>query len=400
MFSRKCFLYVGLVFAWAALSGAGLAQTKAETAKNEFIKRVGKYAVELRMPVDGLFAEEEVDVEFRVMDMSDEDPVQGGAPVVKATVTAQTTMPSMPSMPKQKPSTHTEAVPGDYGVIVYFPHGGEYQIDLTITPPGEKAFTVSFRVPVQDAGDPKKRKPKPKPFTLTLTANPRAPKVGEPVELTLTIKNRATGKVVKDFDIAHEQLMHLIVVSKDLSQFAHEHPELQSDGRFTIRYTFPTGGEYRLFADVAPKGAGSQVLMQPLKVSGTAPDVSEWKPVTTLEAVGGVQANLKNSASNLPARRSITLTFDLKASGAGGAVTDLQPWLGAMGHLILIHRDGTTFVHSHPDETDATNGKNGKLDFLARLPKPGIYRGWLQFQRGGQVWTAPFTVAAREEGLK
>ena len=70
---------------------------------------------------------------------------------------------------------------------------------------------------------------------------------------------------------------------------------------------------------------------------------------------------------------------------------DLQPYLGAMAHLMLLHQDGITFVHSHPDESDPANGQRGTLTFLARFPKPGIYRGWLQFQRADQVQTAAFT---------
>lgn len=395
MFSRKIWLVFVLPAVFLAASSVAFAQKK-----GEFVKKSGKYAVELRVPDEGVFAEEEIDIEFRISDTSDVDPVQGAAPVVKAAISALATMPSMPSMPKQKPPTHTEGVPGDYGVIVYFPHGGEYQLDLTITPPNEKAFTVSFLVPVQDAADGKKRKPKPKPYLLELAANPKNPKAGEPAELTFVVKNRATKKAVTDFDIVHEQLMHLIIVSKDLSQFAHEHPEFQPDGRFTIRYTFPTGGEYRLFTDLAPRGAGSQVLMQPLKVSGTAPPAAAWKPSATIESINGVQATLQNNASLLPARRSVTLSFGLMETGTGQPITDIEPWLGAMGHLILIHEDGATFVHSHPNEMDETNGKNGKIDFLARLPQPGRYRGWLQFQRGGQILTFPFTVAAKEGALR
>src|SRR5205085_6913516 len=78
----------------------------------------------------------------------------------------------------------------------------------------------------------------------------------------------------------------------------------------------------------------------------------------------------------------------------GAPITNIEPWLGAMAHLILIHEDGTTFVHSHPDEADPTNGKTGQITFLARFPKPGVYRGWLQFQRGGKVETAAFTITA------
>ena len=67
-----------------------------------------------------------------------------------------------------------------------------------------------------------------------------------------------------------------------------------------------------------------------------------------------------------------------------------------MGHLILIHQDGITFVHSHPDERVPDAGHDGKVPFLVRFPKPGIYRGWSQFQRDGKVLTGDFIVEATE----
>jgi hypothetical protein len=54
---------------------------------------------------------------------------------------------------------------------------------------------------------------------------------------------------------------------------------------------------------------------------------------------------------------------------------------------MLVHEDAATFVHSHP-------GEDGGLNFLARFPKPGLYHGWLQFKRGGRVWTAEFIFRA------
>jgi hypothetical protein len=78
-------------------------------------------------------------------------------------------------------------------------------------------------------------------------------------------------------------------------------------------------------------------------------------------------------------------TAILKVTDAakGGAVTDLQPYLGAMGHMVLVHQDGTTYVHSHPDEALEGVGKDGTIPFLARFAKPGWYRCWAQVQRGG-----------------
>jgi hypothetical protein len=374
----------------------GLQQAGAQNKAVNPVQKSGKYAVELRVPPEGLYAGEEIDIEFRVTDATNEDPVLGAAPIANAKVTAEVSMPSMPAMPRQKPKTHAEGVPGDYGVVAFFPHGGEYLIDLTITPPNEKAFNVGFKVNVKDEGL-QGRKPKAQPYSLEVVSKPVTPRAGEEAELTIRVRRRDNKQVVKDFDIVHEQKMHFIVVSKDLVRFSHEHPESAADGKFTLKYTFPTAGEYRLFADTAPRGAGSQVLMQPIKVSGPEQAVAiDLKPISKpVETVGGAKIALANDARSFPVGKSTEVKFTVVDEKTGAPVTDIQPWLGAVAHLILIHQDATTFVHSHPDESDPNNGK-GQITFLARFPKAGMYRGWLQFQRGGQVHTAAFVVLARE----
>lgn len=394
MSARKISVFSALA-AFLMLGVAAGAQTPAPYPT----QKVGNYAVELRVPEEGLFAEEETDVEFRVTDTSKDDPVQGAPPVVKAKVAARVTMPAMPAMPTQEPKTHSEGVPGDYGVVLYFPHGGEYQIDLTITPPGDKAFTAAFKVSVKDASEGKNRKPKPKPYTLEVRSNPTPPRAGEPAELSLVIRSRETKQPVTEFETVHEQKLHFIIVTKDLSLFAHEHPTLGADGTFTLRYTFPAGGDYRLFADVAPRGAGSQVLMEPFKVAGAPPAATgTLQPVTLMKPVGGVKIAMLTDSGKLPVGRMMPLTFAVRDARSNEPITDLQPWLGAMAHLILIHEDATTFVHSHPDESDPNNGHDGTLTFLARFPKPGLYKGWIQFQRKGEVQTVPFVVAAKARG--
>ena len=362
-------------------------------------QKAGKYGVDLRLPEQGLVAQEEADVEFHVSDLSQDDPVQGAPPVVKAKISARVTMPTMASMPAQSPKTHTEGVPGDYGVVVYFPHGGDYQLDLTITPLNDKAFTVSYKVPVGDARASTGRKPAPKPYTLEVRSDPPTPEAGKPAQLTIVVQSRETKQSVTEFDTVHERQIHFMVVSADMQHFAHEHPAIGSSGKFTLDYAFPTGGEYHLFADVAPKGAGSQILMQPIRVNGPAQTVAgnaRFTPTLT-DTVNGVQIHLATEPTKFPVGRSLNITFTVKDAATGASITDLEPYLGAMAHLMLIHEDGVTFVHSHPDETDPTNGHQGSLTFLARFPKPGFYRGWLQYQRAGVVETATFTWQVRSE---
>ena len=318
---------------------------------------------------------------------------------MKATIVARVTMPAMASMPAQAPKTHSEGVPGDYGVVLYFPHGGDYRVEFTITPPNGKPFTVSYTVPVGDVQARKGKKPLPPPYTLEVQSVPATPTAGKPAQLTITVQSRDTKQAVTEFDTVHERQIHFMVVSADMQHFAHEHPSAGSEGKFTLNYTFPTGGEYHLFADVAPKGAGSQILMQPIRIDGPSQAIpAEARFVPSLaDTVTGMEITLATDPTKFPVGRSLNVTFTVKDAATGAAITDLEPYLGAMAHLLLIHEDGTTFVHSHPDESDPTNGHQGSLTFLARFPKPGFYRGWLQFQHGGVVQTATFTWEVRAE---
>ena len=356
----------------------------------------GKYSVELRIPPEGIFAEEETDLHVRISDSSQIDPVQGAAPVIKAVLQPVLTMPAMASMAKQIPKSHTEGIPGEYGVVLYCVHGGDFQLDLTVTPPGEKAFKVAFTLPVKDAQIAKNRKLKPKPFVLNVKTEPASVVSGATTGLKMQILSRETKAPVILFDTVHERKFHFIVVSKDLTYFDHTHPETGENGVFTINYTFPKGGEYRLFADVAPHDAGSQYLMQALQVKGGSASASTPLKLSSGATVEGVKMSLTPVKTGLAAGKTYSLVFKINDAKDGSPVKDLEPYLGAMAHLILIHQDAATFVHSHPDESDPANGHNGAITVLARFPKAGLFKGWLQVQRAGKVITLPFVVEVKK----
>src|SRR4030095_9764888 len=131
---------------------------------------------------------------------------------------------------------------------------------------------------------------------------------------------------VRQFDRVHEQLMHLIIVSRDLGYFEHVHPDLDpATGVFRMRYTFPAGGEYRLFADVTPKDAGMQVLVASLAVEGNpAANRTTLAPTEPRRrSAGGVEIDIKPKTGPLKARTDQTLGVTYTANGA--PVTDLQP---------------------------------------------------------------------------
>lgn len=400
------FAFIFLVLLLPGLADGSVAAQ--ETMVKLTSKKVGKYEITVRIPEGGLYSEEEQQIEFKVADTSREDPVLGPPPVIRAVVNAVVGMPSMPSMPKVREIAHPEGVPGEYGLHPTFAHGGEYLLVLSIQPPADQPFTVEFPLNVGDLEDRPKKKAGPRPYQVEVVTDPGSVVSGQPVTLKLRVfanretrgeDGQLTGKretvPVTEFDVAHEKLMHLIIARKDLGFYAHEHPVLQRDGTFVLKaFRFPTSGEFRVFADVAPKGAGSQVLSGVVNVSGKEKPVATPFKVTNEQRADGILVNPVGSLT-IPAQKTSLVTFELRDQLAGGPVLDLQPYLGAMGHLVMIHQDGTTYVHSHPDERDETNGKKGTVTFLVRPPKPGLYRGWFEFQRSGKLTRVDFVFTVK-----
>jgi hypothetical protein len=353
----------------------------AAMATNPPQRIAGSYQVTLRLPEGGLYAQEEMQIEFRVEDTTRPDPVTGFTAVVRAAPDTLIDMPAMPKMPPFTEVAHAEGVPGDYGIHPTFAHGGDFRLRVAVHPPGAEAFTVEFPLEVGDAAQGK-RKPPPPRYRLDIIADPKKPKAGQPVSLSLVVHDRDNG-IVRQFDTMHERPLHLVVVRRDLAHFRHEHPSLEADGSFHLAYTFAAAGEYRLFADLAPKGAGGQILSAHLNVAGggsEAPDASE--PADT-------KAEIVAPTGPLPVRKTVPLEFLLRDARSGEPPSDLEPYLGVAGHLMLLEEDAATFVHVHPDDS-------GSLRFLARFPKPGVYRGWLQVQRAGAIRTFEFVFHAEE----
>jgi hypothetical protein len=349
------------------------------------VRRAGAYQVALRLPESGLIAGEEMQIEFRISDATESDPVLGPLPIVRASVETTIDMPEMASMPKAKEIAHPEGVPGDYGIHPTFPHGGAYRLTMNIARPGAPVVSVEFPLEVQDRGAVATRKA-PVRFGLDVASQPKSPKAGEPATLQLTVRDR--GGLASDFEIVHEKPMHLIVVSKDLGYFRHEHPQPSGDGRFEWTHTFPRPGVYHLFVDVAPRAAGSQILFGTIKVNGKRTPVNE-------ESTSAATSHVELSPSAIESKRTSVVVAAIHDRITSAAVTDLENYLGARAHLMLIHEDAVTFVHSHPDERAATTRQDGVVPFLVRLPKPGRYKAWLQFMRSGVLNTVELAVEGR-----
>jgi hypothetical protein len=79
----------------------------------------------------------------------------------------------------------------------------------------------------------------------------------------------------------------------------------------------------------------------------------------------------------------------------GKPVADLQPYLGARGHLVVLREGDLAYLHVHPtDEADAVGHVVG---FAATVPSVGGYRLYLDFRVDGVVRTASFRLATGDQ---
>lgn len=356
--------------------------------------KFGKYEANLRIPEEGLFAQEEVDVEFRVTDTTAKDPVEDGFKGVGGIeTTAVMTMPSMPGMPEAKPEVHREGVPGDYGIVLYFPHGGDYKIDLALTIPGQAPQKIAFVVDVKD--ERPANATKPQPYSLNVVDWPTHAMAGSPIPLKLRVLDTKSGAAQKAFDVAHEKQFHLLLASKDLNWFVHEHPTMSSDGTWSVPITFPAGGDYWVYGDVAPSGKGSRVLITKVTVHGDKPTWDTKLALSRTAVDGGLKGEL--STQDIQVGRMTTLMVKLADQKTGQPAGDTVKWLGAAGHMMIFHQDGMTVVHSHPAETEESEAqvKRGMVHFTGRFPKPGLYKVYAQFDWRGAVRTLGFAIEVK-----
>jgi hypothetical protein len=265
-------------------------------------------------------------------------------------------------------------------------------------------------------------------FDLRFQAIPSAPRPNEKVTLRFSVYNPRTGQQVKEFQPLHERFYHVFVVSQDLREFQHIHPRQESDGAFTVETRLPFAGSYKVYSDFYPNEGVPQVIQHNLATAGAATDLFSAQPrlatdatlVKAVEAVkvapeeafkagvdpaalqtqtvGGVKVELTTEPQEAIAGKPVRLRYHLTDAKTGEPVRDLLPLLGAWGHTLILSQDQTDYVHSHPEEQVPTGEERARarggpdVTFEALMPRPGVYRIWTQFLRGGAIATVTFTI--------
>jgi hypothetical protein len=230
----------------------------------------------------------------------------------------------------------------------------------------------------------------PVEYGIKLRLDPPAVEPGKPVELQFEIIDPRDGQRAREFSVVHDKVFHLLYVSHDLEVFRHEHPTLGDDGIFRLTTVFPKAAAYRLLTDFYPAGAAPQMI--PLTVTTTGFDQSLEESAGRLQADREPQhgENLTISLRTEPAEPIAALKtllfFELDTAEG------LEPFLGAWAHMLSVSEDLVDMIHAHPAIADG--GPLIQMNVI--FPRPGMYRLWVQLQRGGKLNTVSFTVPVRK----
>jgi hypothetical protein len=222
-------------------------------------------------------------------------------------------------------------------------------------------------------------------YTLELTRSRFD--AGRQVPLQFRITD-ATGAAVTRYVDNHEKQLHLIVVRRDMAGFQHVHPTMDAAGTWSVPVDL-NAGDYRVFADFIPAGGEDLTLGADVQVAGRY-DPQPLPAPSTRAIVDGFTVKLTGSPkANEPSMLSFSVSRD------GKPVTDLQPYLGAYGHLVALRAADLAYLHVHPmgEPGEGITPSGPEIVFHTTVPSGGEYRLFLNFKHENVVRTAEFTLS-------
>ncbi len=221
-------------------------------------------------------------------------------------------------------------------------------------------------------------------YSMKHTTVPATIEAGKPFTLSLTPSIVGKEGEAVALELHHEKKIHLIMVSSDLSWFAHEHPEYQASGSYDLSQTLPSGGEYFLYADYMPTGGSSQLEKIQLNVTGKPATAKVYSKAQLSSKVGSYEVKLSTEDGKFISGATQHISATVSKGGKAVDPNSLEDYLGAKAHVVVIGLGDKDYLHVHP------NIEGMAFDLHASFAKAGIYRGWFQFQADGKVQVADF----------
>lgn len=169
-----------------------------------------------------------------------------------------------------------------------------------------------------------------------------------------------------------------------MQRFQHLHPQMDEDGRWSTPITLDRGGPYRVFADFKHDGR-NRTLARDIEVPGRYDErtyPASWDTATTGT---GYDVLMRSGAASAGEEAQLEFT-----ASRNGEPIEVEPYLGADGHLVALREGDLAYLHVHPAEDGhgGHDGHGGGIRFETEFPTDGRYALFLQFKHDGRVHTA------------
>lgn len=220
---------------------------------------------------------------------------------------------------------------------------------------------------------------------------------GKPQSVTLTLTDVKTGAPIgpDQLALAHTKKLHLLIIDESLTDYQHIHPVAGTKaGDWTFSFTPKFGRTYRVWADSTRKDGGQEYVFADMNAGPEKAPAPDAKPVTTAE-MGGLKFAL-SFAGPIKAGEGVMGSVAIVDSKSGKPFTQLQPIMGAFGHVVAFSRDWGSIEHVHPQGTEpkTDNDRSGPIVGFHMEPKnSGVMKIFVQVMANGREVIVPFTVA-------
>lgn len=256
------------------------------------------------------------------------------------------------------------------------------------------------------------------PTRLEWRSRPEVPKAGLPALWSLKVLDLRTDplepKGIRAYDAPHGVAMHLFIIARDGSQYAHLYPEHRDYGTFRIRPVIPQAGAYQLWADFTPIDGYAVAHSQKFLVSGdVTPKARPWKPDKARDGLLETRVQAREEQSFAPkadARSYIVQMQDIEWQVGQTVevrtwlwdekrkpITDLQVHLSGAAYGVAFSQDGGQLVRL---EALKREKNSHETEFSVSFPEPGLYQIWLEFRRADKIIVAPFVVRVFAKAAK
>src|SRR5260370_947462 len=229
--------------------------------------------------------------------------------------------------------------------------------------------------------------PEPIEYPMDLKLVPPAPKAGAPVTFLFKVHDPVSNAPVTKFEIVHEKLFHLFVVSRDLTYFIHEHPLIQPDWSFRYDTTLPEPGLYRLLGDFYPSKGTPQLIAKTIIVpGGGALHTAKLDPDLAPKHAANIDVELVTDPPQPIAGIKTLMFFRVKPAEG------LEQYIGAWAHMLAASDDLIDLIHTHPFLADG----GPQIQFNLIFPRARTYRVWVQLTPTAVPNPTSFTVPVSE----